>query len=981
MDYTDNILSVLDGLGLQTPDSVAEELNEDFRHRRIEKGLTLVFLRIVCPMGINATNNTNIIMRNCCLLFLILWLCLSGCILAQKDVTGLYLTNAKFDDPSDYVGSIVYTYAKDATENGGVSSCQPVSGWTADAAGDAKAGGVFQFGSGFGLSGSGYVIPSSGPSAESGGALGLAGCWGNAVGYSQEVTLPPGLYRFSYKVYNAGPNEIANYGNQFGFVADNEKTFYDDTDFYSGEWTEGIMYMMLTTTTSGRIHVGYSCGNVGSGNTPKLFVDEVKLEVYDASPGYMLESLTSRFGTSPSDWGATGTYSADGVTGVEVFQWAASLPTGKRMSQKVTGLPDGLYRVTVFASVSSTSGRDNTSNVITERSMNYASVHANGVSHGVPAYNRIECGKFDRIVLNDVEVSDGTLEISLNQDMTGPNWLVMQVKDVQCVRPVPLDLRYILGDVNADGVVTIADVTALVDIILGKISSTNSLRLRADVNEDEGITIADVTALVDIILGKSEAKTVDRTYTYADLDAMFYTEQSGTENNGGADYLLNSAVGSITGLDVSEHYAMEDYLTTLHVSTTLQNLESMSVYAIGKEQIAGPMAVNCREDEASYTYSAGDALTYANSLESDVIAVRDVSSNVITAYLRPVSLSKGVKVSIRTTDGLVYSQDFKEITIGEANDLQFTQSSAQNLWMATIPGNTYFSMVSTPGAHDAATSGCTTATYLSRCQADDLPSLLANGVRAFDIRPGYYYDSAITEDNLYIYHGMVSTNVLYKDAIRIFAEFLENHPSEVISVIMVKENNKPTIGGTDRSSEMWNVIDAVHTTYGDYMKVLDHSYYTLDDFRGKICYVNRTGTDCKNTVRITNWPDDSSVTDYSCAIGGTCYANVEDAYNASESDKKTVTTAMLDMASTNTNRARFHYVYTSIAGTFFSSLTGHAAVMNPYTASYISNSLSGPTGYVYADYMGNASNGGAELLKAVVAQNYKYVYKGRTRME
>ena len=228
---------------------------------------------------------------------------------------------------------------------------------------------------------------------------------------------------------------------------------------------------------------------------------------------------------------------------------------------------------------------------------------------------------------------------------------------------------------------------------------------------------------------------------------------------------------------------------------------------------------------------------------------------------------------------------------------------------------------------------------------------------------------------------MVSTNVLYKDAIRIFAKFLENHPSEAISVIMVKENNKPAIGGTDRSSEMWNVIDAVHTTYGDYMKVLDHSYYTLDDFRGKICYVNRTGTDCKNTVRITNWPDDGSVTDYSCAIGGTCYANVEDAYNASESDKKTVTTAMLDLASANTNRTRFHYVYTSIAGTLFSSLTGHAAVINPYTANYISNSLQGPTGYVYADYMGNASNGGAELLKAVVAQNYKYVFSGRSRLE
>lgn len=55
------------------------------------------------------------------------------------------------------------------------------------------------------------------------------------------------------------------------------------------------------------------------------------------------------------------------------------------------------------------------------------------------------------------------------------------------------------GDVNGDGQVTIADVTALVNIILGK--SEDELGM-ADVNGDGPVTIADVTALVNIILGK-----------------------------------------------------------------------------------------------------------------------------------------------------------------------------------------------------------------------------------------------------------------------------------------------------------------------------------------------------------------------------------------------------------------------------------------------------------------------------------------------
>ncbi len=59
---------------------------------------------------------------------------------------------------------------------------------------------------------------------------------------------------------------------------------------------------------------------------------------------------------------------------------------------------------------------------------------------------------------------------------------------------------FAIGDVNCDGVITIADVTALVNIILGK--TTEYRADIADVNGDETITIADVTALVNVILGK-----------------------------------------------------------------------------------------------------------------------------------------------------------------------------------------------------------------------------------------------------------------------------------------------------------------------------------------------------------------------------------------------------------------------------------------------------------------------------------------------
>ncbi len=63
----------------------------------------------------------------------------------------------------------------------------------------------------------------------------------------------------------------------------------------------------------------------------------------------------------------------------------------------------------------------------------------------------------------------------------------------------------LLGDVNKDNDITIADVTALVNIILGKDNGPEPLYNHdaADVNGDGDITIADVTALVNIILGKT----------------------------------------------------------------------------------------------------------------------------------------------------------------------------------------------------------------------------------------------------------------------------------------------------------------------------------------------------------------------------------------------------------------------------------------------------------------------------------------------
>ena len=73
----------------------------------------------------------------------------------------------------------------------------------------------------------------------------------------------------------------------------------------------------------------------------------------------------------------------------------------------------------------------------------------------------------------------------------------------QIYRQVKVEIEDLLGDVNNDGAVTIADVTALVNILLGQ--DANETRFNheaADVDGQNGVTIDDISALIDLVLKK-----------------------------------------------------------------------------------------------------------------------------------------------------------------------------------------------------------------------------------------------------------------------------------------------------------------------------------------------------------------------------------------------------------------------------------------------------------------------------------------------
>lgn len=106
-------------------------------------------------------------------------------------------------------------------------------------------------------------------------------------------------------------------------------------------------------------------------------------------------------------------------------------------------------------------------------------------------------GPFDESKLAYTVSEDATVDVSFNEedhilyvDVTAGDGKTANSYEIQF---------YYKGDVNKDGTVSIADVTALVNMILGK-TEKNEM---ADVNADGDVSIADVTALVNIILGKN----------------------------------------------------------------------------------------------------------------------------------------------------------------------------------------------------------------------------------------------------------------------------------------------------------------------------------------------------------------------------------------------------------------------------------------------------------------------------------------------
>lgn len=134
-------------------------------------------------------------------------------------------------------------------------------------------------------------------------------------------------------------------------------------------------------------------------------------------------------------------------------------------------------------------------------------------SHSI--YSYLHADNSIRVVSYSPEVTaiDGnqgplfTFEIVADEDFAGPGTITlsrtlfsgMDGEDFRLADTVCTVKKMLRGDVNGDGVVNVADINAVVNIILGGKVSPEVL-IRADVNNDGLVNISDINLLISIIL-------------------------------------------------------------------------------------------------------------------------------------------------------------------------------------------------------------------------------------------------------------------------------------------------------------------------------------------------------------------------------------------------------------------------------------------------------------------------------------------------
>lgn len=164
--------------------------------------------------------------------------------------------------------------------------------WTKVAEGQYAYSGICAYGSGSSVNSA--VVPTTDIIGQSGNkTLGISAAWTGTMSYTQNVTLPAGKHILTYDAYNSNKGTVAT--NLTGVTVNGTAVVSSLTSYASGEWTNDVIEFEMAEAGTVTLTVGYKSNDVGSGSTPKLWYDNVK--IYSTNVHYRANTEIGKYGT------------------------------------------------------------------------------------------------------------------------------------------------------------------------------------------------------------------------------------------------------------------------------------------------------------------------------------------------------------------------------------------------------------------------------------------------------------------------------------------------------------------------------------------------------------------------------------------------------------------------------------------------------------------------------------------------------------
>lgn len=232
------------------------------------------------------------------------------------------------------------------------------------------------------------------------------------------------------------------------------------------------------------------------------------------------------------------------------------------------------------------------------------------------------------------------------------------------------------GDVNGDGNITAADVTAVYDVLLG---NNSEFEANADVNGDGSVTASDVTFIYDILLGNTPAE-FEHVYILGEVNGNSWNPAVGVEMERSENGNLYSVLVEFAG--ENDGYSYFSFTTRLANAESETGWDDIAPYRFGAvgesdflvwgETLETPLSLTY-ENAQAFKIPAGKYILEVN-LEDMTLTVYPTMppepTNVyILGQVNGNNWSAYNGVQMTTEDGVVYTAHVT--TTGENNGYSY----------------------------------------------------------------------------------------------------------------------------------------------------------------------------------------------------------------------------------------------------------------------------------------------------------------------